>query len=112
LNLTRTIGVTIYCYEINFIVTSKSRTQKKHLIVIDQLWHLVRYVGIVDASSHGVGGVVFGKLSACTPTVFRWQWPKDIRSQLVSFKNPKGTITNSDLEMAGLLLLWLTMEGV
>jgi hypothetical protein len=42
LNLTRTIGVTIYCYEINFIVTSKSRTQKKQLIVIDQLWHLVR----------------------------------------------------------------------
>jgi hypothetical protein len=28
------------------------------------------FVGIVDASSHGVGGVVFGKLSACTPTVF------------------------------------------
>jgi len=44
LNLTRTIGVTIYCYEINFIVTSKSRTQKKQLIVIDQLWHLVRYL--------------------------------------------------------------------
>ncbi len=42
LNLTRTIGVTIYCYEINFIVISKSRTQKKQLIVIDQLWHLVR----------------------------------------------------------------------
>jgi len=42
LNLTRAIEVTIYCYEINFIVTSKSRTQKKQLIVIDQLWHLVR----------------------------------------------------------------------
>ncbi len=44
MNLTRTIGVIIYCYEINFIVTSKSRTQKKQLIVIDQLWHLVRMV--------------------------------------------------------------------
>jgi hypothetical protein len=31
---------------------------------------------------------------------------------LISNENPKGTITNSDLEMAGLLLLWLTMEGV
>jgi hypothetical protein len=29
------------------------------------------YVGIVDASSYGIGGVVFGELSACTPTVFR-----------------------------------------
>jgi hypothetical protein len=44
LNLTRTIGVTIYCYEINFIVTSKSRALMKQLIVIDQLWHLVRMV--------------------------------------------------------------------
>jgi hypothetical protein len=31
---------------------------------------------------------------------------------LISNENPKGTITNSNLEMAGLLLLWLTMEGV
>jgi hypothetical protein len=44
--------------------------------------------------------------------LFRWQWPKDIRSQVVLFDNPTGTITNSDLEMAGLLLLWLAMEGV
>ena len=44
MNLTRTIGVIIYCYEINFIVTSKSRALMKQLIVIDQLWHLVRMV--------------------------------------------------------------------
>jgi hypothetical protein len=48
----------------------------------------------------------------CTPTVFQWQWPKDIRSEIITFKNPQGTITNSDLEMAGLLLLWLAMEEV
>ena len=35
---------TIYCYEINFIVTSKSRALMKQLIVMDQLWHLVRTV--------------------------------------------------------------------
>ena len=29
------------------------------------------FVGIVDASSHGVGGVVFGEKSKCAPTVFR-----------------------------------------
>jgi hypothetical protein len=28
------------------------------------------YNGIVDASGHGVGGVVLGELSACTPVVF------------------------------------------
>jgi hypothetical protein len=37
------LPVTIYCYEINFIVTSKSRALMKQLIVMDQLWHLVRY---------------------------------------------------------------------
>ena len=70
------------------------------------------YVGIIDASSHGVGGVVVGELSGCVPTVFRWQWPEDIRQQLVSFENPGGTISNSDLEMAGLLLLWLVIECI
>jgi hypothetical protein len=70
------------------------------------------FVGIVDTSSHGDRGVVFGKLSACTPTVFQWQWTNDICTQLISNENTEGTITNSDLEMVGLLLLWLTMEGV
>ncbi len=70
------------------------------------------YIGIVDASSHGVGGVVVGELSGCVPTVFRWQWPEDIRTQVVSLDNPAGTINNSDLEMAGLLLLWLVIEGI
>ena len=51
LNLTRTIGVTIYCYKINFIVTSKSRALKKQLIVMDQLWHVVRLPEIAVCSS-------------------------------------------------------------
>jgi hypothetical protein len=70
------------------------------------------FVRIVDALSHGVGGVIFGELSACTPTVFQWQWPENIRTSVVSLKNPNGTITNSDLELAGLLMLWLAMEEV
>ena len=47
------VPVTIYCYEIKFIVTSKSRTQKKQLIVIDQLWHLVRMKKIIAQSVTG-----------------------------------------------------------
>jgi hypothetical protein len=58
------------------------------------------------------GGGAPDELSVCMPTAFQWQWPNDIRSQIVSFENPTGTITNSNLEMAGLLLLWLTVEGV
>ena len=70
------------------------------------------YIGIVDASGEGVGGVVFGELSKCTPVVFRWEWPADIKKNIVSLSNPTGGLTNSDLEMAGLLMLWLVLEGV
>jgi hypothetical protein len=72
------------------------------------------FVGIVYASSYGAGGVVVGELSECIPTVFRWEWPADIRANIrsASASNPMGGITNLDLEMAGILLLWLVMEVV
>jgi hypothetical protein len=70
------------------------------------------YVGIVDASSYGVGGVVNGELRECIPMVFRWEWPPDIKSSIRSDRNPTGRLTNPDLEMAGILLLWLVMEKV
>jgi hypothetical protein len=68
------------------------------------------FVGVVDASSHGVGGIIISKLSACLPTFFQLQWPPDITASVVSDKNPKGKLTNSDLELAGLVILWLMME--
>ena len=70
------------------------------------------YIGFVDASGHGAGGVVIGELSPCVPTIFRWQWPSDITQDIKTTENPGGHISNSDLEMAGLVLLWLTMEEV
>ena len=70
------------------------------------------YIGFVDASSHGAGGVVIGELSPCVPTIFRWQWPDDVTNDIKTENNPGGNITNSDLEMAGIVLLWLTMEEV
>ena len=70
------------------------------------------FIGVVDASSHGVGGVIIGELSECPPTVFRLQWPPDITANVISEATPEGTITNSDLELAGLVLLWLMMEHV
>ena len=69
------------------------------------------FIGIVDASSHGVGGVAIGERSEIPPTVFRLQWPEEIRKEVKTFDNPNGKLTNSDLEMAGYLLLWLCMEG-
>ena len=70
------------------------------------------FIGVKDASGHGVGGVIVGELLPCPPTVFRLQWPADISADIMSDKNPNGTITNSDLEMAGLLLLFCVMESV
>ena len=79
-------------------------------------WELVLdwpdYVGMKDASKYGVGGVIVGEGKACTPTVFRVQWPRDIQQNLISVDNPQGTLTNSNLELAGLLMLWLVMEEV
>ena len=70
------------------------------------------YVGIKDASKQGVGGIIIGENKAVPPTVFRLAWPDDIKRDIVSQNNPTGSITNSDLEMAGLILLWLVMEEV
>jgi hypothetical protein len=43
---------------------------------------------------------------------FLYQWLKEIKASLQTRENPSGTITNSDLEMAEILILWLVMEKV
>ena len=48
-----------------------------------------------------------GEGKACTPTVFCLAWPEDINELF-----HKGDITNSYLEMEGLLMLWIVMEEV
>ncbi len=70
------------------------------------------FVRVVDASSQGVGGVIIGELAECPPTVFRLQWPPDITASVVLDSNPNGSLTNSILKLAGLVILWLMMEHV
>ena len=70
------------------------------------------YIGVQDASGQGVGGVIFGENLPCPPTVFRYEWLDDIKRDIVTRTNRRGGITNSDLEMAGLLFTWLVMEEV
>ena len=69
------------------------------------------FVGVKDTSLHGVWGIVFGEDRACLPTVFGLPWPDDVKAN-VNPRNSKGRLTNSDLECAGLVLLWLVMEEV
>eukprot|EP00956_Cyclotella_meneghiniana_P026594 scaffold57877_cov41-Cyclotella_meneghiniana.AAC.5 len=71
------------------------------------------YVGVKDASIHGVGDFIVGQGKSCLPTVFRMEWPQWVKEEVLKTNaGQKGTLTNSDLEMAGMLLLWLVMEEV
>ena len=74
---------------------------------------LPNFVGYVDASKQGVGGVwVNGSEQLQHQWVWRLEWSDTIKNNLVSASNPKGTISINDLEMAGILLAWLVLEQV
>jgi len=70
------------------------------------------YYGYCDALKWGAGGVWFGITKNLPPIVWRVAFPDNIQQALVSHDNPRGTITNSALEMAGLLCQWLILEQI
>jgi len=69
------------------------------------------YGGYCDASRQGAGGVWFGLEQGLPPIVWRVAFPPELQQQLVSQDNPRGTVSNSDLEMLGLILHWLALEN-
>jgi hypothetical protein len=48
-----------------------------------------------------MGGVWFGNNTTDQPTLWRQAFPPEITTSLVTYENPQGTISNSDLELAG-----------
>ena len=60
-------------------------------------------LGACDAAGTGMGGIHFipGPSGAITPILWRAPFPQWVQRRLVSFDNPSGDITNSDLELAG-----------
>lgn len=68
------------------------------------------YIGYCDASAFGAGGVWFSGKSPLTPQVWRLEWPPDIQRTVISSANPEGRLTNSDLEMAAVLLHFNVLE--
>ena len=48
-----------------------------------------------------MGGVWFGNNMTDHPTLWQQAFPSDITTSLVTYENPHGTISNSDLELAG-----------
>ena len=71
------------------------------------------YYGAMDAAKEGMGGVWFPPLMGPLtvhhsqpnqlrePVLWRSRFPQMIQEAIVSASNPHGTITNSDLELAG-----------
>ena len=57
-------------------------------------------LGTVDASAAGMGGAWF--LPGSPPLCWRAPFPLAVTGAVVSFDNPTGSVTNSDLELAGL----------
>jgi hypothetical protein len=60
-------------------------------------------LGACDAAGPGMGGVWLAATTQSTlsPLLWRAPFPSEIQARLVSDKNPRGDITNSDLELAG-----------
>jgi hypothetical protein len=68
------------------------------------------YIGYCDASKLGAGGVWLSGSLLLPPVMWRIEWPLDIQQQVVSYNNPNGSISNLDLEMAGMLAHYLVLE--
>ena len=69
-------------------------------------------VGNMDASGIGAGGIWMSTSVSYHNLVWRVEWPSDISTSVISDKNPTGSITNSDLEMAAILLQWIVLEMI
>ena len=80
-------------------------TKCKQLVTVGS-----HFVGVMGAAKEGMRGVVVGKMDTCASTVFCLEWPQGVQDMVCTKDNPDGPITNSDLDMAGLLLCWLVME--
>jgi hypothetical protein len=68
------------------------------------------YTGYCDACADGAGGVWLSGDLNLRPIVWRVHFPPAISSQVVSDANPRGRLTNSDLEMAAVLLHYMILQ--
>jgi hypothetical protein len=64
----------------------------------------VAAIGATDAAAPGMGGVIFVQehtTGTLHPLLWRAPFPPAVQTNIVSTQNPTGSITNSDLELAG-----------
>ena len=67
------------------------------------------HLGFSDAPGLGAGGVWLDPARTGQNLVWQLPWPPEIVANLVSATTPQGTITNSDLELATLVLQGATL---
>ena len=67
------------------------------------------WIGYVDAAGVGCGGVWLSATERIPPTVCQVKFPESIKEKLVTENNLNGTILNSDLELAGVLIHWIVL---
>ena len=68
------------------------------------------YIGYSDACKLGVGGAWVSGLKAISPFIWQFEWPEHIQLELQTDKNPTGSLTINDLELAGAVLNFLVLE--
>ena len=68
------------------------------------------FLGYSDACKLGCGGIWMGITEDIGYIVWRVEFPQDIQNELVTWSNLDGTITISDLELAGMIIEWLVLE--
>lgn len=60
------------------------------------------YLGTTDAAKAGMGGIVYTPTGE--PCLWRVEFPSDIQEQMLTDENPDGIYTNSDFELAAMVL--------
>lgn len=70
------------------------------------------YIQYTDACALGAGGVITPGLDPMQYWVWQYEWPDDIKKELVTSTNRTGKITINDLELAGIVIGWLVLEYV
>ncbi len=61
------------------------------------------YIGASDACQQGMGGVWFSSRHPMAPVVWRQRFPTAVVHAMVTFDNPRGSISISDLELTALI---------
>ena len=85
----------------------RAASQPMHLAEI--IHRETTHLGFCDASDLGAGGLWLNPARTSQNLVWRLPWLPNIVANLVSSTNPQVTITNSDLELAALVLQEATL---